>query len=267
MSIRLACQTITWGNGQAERFDEIFATVAAAGFAGVEIGFRHISALDPLAFKASLEAHGLVLAATHVGGNLEDAEQAKGEHGIIGDVLDFLSPLGTTNLMYSGLNVDSAAAAADGIAMLRRAAEQTAARGVRLLYHNHHWEFLRPGIMEAVLRDGGPSLGLCPDLGWVMRGGEDACAFLQRHAARVGAVHFKDFAAVGDGQVSFDVDTVTLGSGVAPLRECAAYLCSDACAVQADPLWVIAEQDSHSGPPEEAAAANGAFLQEVFTTP
>ena len=43
---RVACQTITWGQDQSRRFPEVFAAVAAAGYQGVEIGFRHLAGLD-----------------------------------------------------------------------------------------------------------------------------------------------------------------------------------------------------------------------------
>jgi len=264
MKIRLGCQTIIWGDNPAERFDRILPAVRAAGFDGVEIGFRHIRDLPPEGLKASLREHDLVLAASHIGGNLEDPDQAGGERSLLDAALDYLAAAGCSRLMFSGLNGESVDAVAGDIAVLGRAAESAAGRGVQLHYHNHHWEFLREGIMEAVLERTPDSLLLCPDVGWLYRAGVDARSFLEQNASRVGALHFKDFATPGDGQVSFNLDTVPLGEGLAPLREVAEWLRTGPLAV--DPLWVIAEQDRHDGPAEEAVSVSGRFLRQVLKT-
>jgi sugar phosphate isomerase/epimerase len=262
MTIRLGCQTITWGDNQAERFDRIFPAVKAAGFDGLEIGFRHVRDVPPDELKTLLSKHGLVLAALHTGGNLEDPDQAGGERSALDSVLDYLAAVDCSRLMFSGLKGESADAVADDIAVLGRAAESAARRGVRLHYHNHHWEFLREGIMEAVLARTPAALRLCPDVGWLYRAGVDAVSFLQKNASRIGALHFKDFATPGDGRVSFNLDTVPLGQGLAPLREVAGWLRSAALA--GDPLWVIAEQDRHDGPAEDAVAISARFLRDVL---
>jgi sugar phosphate isomerase/epimerase len=262
MDIKIACQTITWGDGQAERLDSILAAAKAAGFEGVEFGFRHIKDVPPAVLSARLTEHGLVLAATHVGGNLEDMDQAGGERGVLDQIMDYLDAVGARLLMYSGLNGESADAVAADIAMLGRAAERAARRGIRLLHHNHHWEFLRPGIMDALLADSPPSLGLCPDVGWLYRAGVDALPFLKAHASRIGPVHFKDFATPGDGTVSFRLDTAPLGRGLAPLQAVADWLrCSH---LSVDHLWVIAEQDRHDGPVAEAVGLNGRFMIQTL---
>ncbi len=260
MKLKCACQTITWGDNQAERFDRIFASVRQAGFEGVEIGFRHIQGVPPDRLKTQLAEHGLVLAASHIGGNLENVGQAGNERGMLDDVLDYLTEVGAGLLMYSGLNGPSPEAVRGDMAMLGRAAERAALRGIRLLYHNHHWEFLNRGIMDALLADC-PTLGLCPDIGWLYRAGVDVVAFLQANAARIGAVHFKDFASQGDGTVSFNMDTVPLGAGKVPLREVAAWL--RAQPARPAPLWMIAEQDRHDGNVEDAIAINGRFLMQM----
>ena len=177
------------------------------------------------------------------------------ERRVIDAVLDYLEPLGARLVMYSGLRYESDGQLASDLAMLNRSAERCAERGVRLLYHNHNWEFADGArVMRAVLEDGCPALGLCPDVGWVMKGGRDAVEFLEGAGERVGALHFKDFATAGG-----EVDTVLLGTGVAPLREAGRW------AMRAmDGGWMIAEQDRAEGDPAEAVAANGAFLRGVF---
>jgi sugar phosphate isomerase/epimerase len=251
----IACQTITWGGGQKEIFPEVFAQVAAAGFAGVEIGFRHIKETPPSKLMDMLNAEGLTLAASHIGGNLFDAEQANQERGILDEVIDYLNATGTGLLMYSGLRYESDEQLAEGVRMLNRAAEMCASCGIKLLYHNHAFEFADEGkVIGALLSDDCDVLGFCPDIGWVMKGGEDAVEFLGKVKAKLGAVHFKDFATNGQG-----CDTVILGKGIAPLAESAEWLKKNTSG-----MWVIAEQDNADVPPAEAAAGNAAYLKSLF---
>jgi sugar phosphate isomerase/epimerase len=255
MSLRTACQCITFGDNLGDRLTEILPHVQAGGYEGIELGFRHIRHIPPAALRAQLETAGQPLVAAHIGGNLEDAGQAAGEREILAEILDYLDATGTPRLMYSGLKHHDEDQFEADFAMLNRAAQRCEARGVRLLYHNHDWEFADGGrVMNAILERGDAALGLCPDLGWVHKGGEDVLAFLERARPRIGAVHFKDFATRAPG-----LDTVVLGSGCVPLREAAAWLRE-----RFADLRVVAEQDTAEGDPADAVRANGAFLRSVI---
>jgi sugar phosphate isomerase/epimerase len=257
--VKLGCQTITFGENQRERFDEVFAAVAAGGFSGVEIGFRHIRPIAPAKLDELLRRHDLVLLASHVGGNLFDAGGASQERSLIEQVLDYLSQTRTALLMYSGLRFNNAEQFANDLASLNRAADACAKRGVRLLYHNHDWEFADGGrVMNALLAGASPNLGLCPDLGWIMKGGGDVLEFLARIHQRLGAIHFKDFAT--RAPASAGIDTCLLGQGVAPLREAGKWLRQNT-----PDVWVIAEQDQANVPAEQAVGANGRFLASIFS--
>jgi sugar phosphate isomerase/epimerase len=251
----IACQTITWGEGQRERFPQVFAEVAAAGFAGVEIGFRHIRSTPPEELNRMLGDAGLSMVASHVGGNLLDSDQAGQERRMLDEVLDYLETAGTKLLMYSGLRYKDDAQFSRDMAMLNESAARCRERGVSLLYHNHNWEFADGGrVIKALLHDGASDLGFCPDVGWVMKGGMDIVEFLEAAKDRIGAMHFKDFATRADC-----VDTVILGEGVAPLKEAAEWLRQ-----QSNGMWVIAEQDRADVSCAEAALGNAAFLRTVF---
>lgn len=254
-SFPIACQTITWGENQCERFPEVFAEIAAGGFDGVEIGFRHIRAIPPADLREMLGQSNLALAASHVGGNLENTDQASGERKILDEVLAYLEAMGTQNLMYSGLRFADEAQFASDLEMLNRSAAECARRGVRLLYHNHDWEFADGGrVINALLESASDQIGFCPDVGWVMKGGGNAVEFLQAAKCRIGAVHFKDFATRGQG-----CDTVLLGDGVAPLAEAAEWVKANV-----EGLWMIAEQDIADVPTAQVAESNGAFLKQAL---
>lgn len=256
--MKLACHTITFGDEQNQRFPEIFNALSAIGYSGVEIGFRHIGPLGSQQLKEWLDAADLQLVATHLGGNLEDTSQAAGEQKIIDEVMDFLWPLGTRMIMYSGLRfVDDAQFKRD-LAMLDHGAQRCADRGFRLLYHNHDWEFADDQrVMSALVQDTDAALGFCPDVGWIDKSGTDVLSFLPQIRDRIGAVHFKDFAS-RDRQEK-RLDTVELGNGVVPIADVIQWLGDK----DLSSLWGIAEQDTSELSAEEAVRINYNYLQSV----
>jgi sugar phosphate isomerase/epimerase len=256
--LRLACQTITFGEDQRHNFDTVFASVHSAGYEGVEIGFRHLRDHTPDALKKLLSKYQLSLLASHVGGNLFDTAGASNERALIDRVIEYLNQIGTKLLMYSGLRFNDADQFSRDLASLNRAADACAKNGIRLLYHNHDWEFESDAnVMNAIVQDSSPNLGLCPDLGWIMKGGGDVLAFLAQNKSRLGAIHFKDFST--RAKQPGTIDTCLLGQGVAPLCEAANWLKKNV-----NDMWMIAEQDQAQIAPEAAIAANGEFLRSVF---
>lgn len=254
-NFKIACQTITWGENQRNMLPKVFEEVASAGFAGVEIGFRHIRQTPPSHLAEMLDKQGLVFTASHIGGNLFDAQQAGHERAVLDEVLDYLEAMGSNLLMYSGLPYESDQQLATDIDMLSRAAENAHSRGISLLYHNHDFEFAKDGLaMHALLNDTVPTLGFCPDIGWLMKSKANVIEFLDARKDRIGAMHFKDFATSEQ-----KVDTVVLGEGIAPLDGAADWIKRN----KTD-LWIIAEQDTTSIPPNEAAIKNAEYLRRVL---
>lgn len=254
-SFPIACQTITWGDEQAKRFPEVFAEVKAAGFAGVEIGFRHVRQVAPTDLRAMLDQSSLIMPALHIGGNLFDPAQADEERKILDLALEYLRAMDTNLLIYSGMRVQTQEQFAKELDMLNQAAESLRAQGIHLLYHNHNWEFANDAwIMRPLISESSNALGFCPDIGWVMKGGWDIARFLDAVKGRIGAIHFKDFATNES-----KVDTVVLGEGVAPLREAAEWI-----AANTDGMWAIAEQDDADIPASQAALKNADFLKRLF---
>ena len=60
--MRIACQTITFGAEQGRQLPEVFAAVASAGYAGVEVGFRHVAPTPARELSRQLGAAGLEFA-------------------------------------------------------------------------------------------------------------------------------------------------------------------------------------------------------------
>jgi sugar phosphate isomerase/epimerase len=252
---KIGCQTITWGENQKEDFPGVFSEIASAGFSGVEIGFRHIRSIPPQDLKKMLDQYEMTLAASHIGGNLLDTAQAEGEHRIIDETLAYLRATETKILMYSGLRYKDDTQFSKDFGMLNLAAEECKKQGIKLLYHNHNWEFADGAVVsKALLNNASDALGFCPDVGWVMKGGVDTIKFLEAAKDKIGAVHFKDFATKDPG-----VDTVLLGDGVAPLKEAAEWVRNNM-----QGLWIIAEQDKADVPTSEVAVKNATYLKRLF---
>jgi sugar phosphate isomerase/epimerase len=80
--------------------------------------------------------------------------------------------------------------------------QRAKAEGLALLYHNHAYEFSpvaggRCG-MDILLTETDPQLlSLEVDTYWVERGGHSCREFIQQHAARIGAIHAKEFCRDG----------------------------------------------------------------------
>lgn len=256
MSVGIGCQTITWGDGQNAFMDRLCQVAAQAGYEALEIGFRRLCQIPAEQMRGLLAANGLRLVASHIGGNLEDVAQADSERTMIDAVLDTVTALGAKYVMFSGLRYQNDSQFAADLAMLNRCARKAVDRGVRLLYHNHNWEFAgSPRAMDLLLERRAPELGFCPDVGWVAKAGEDVMAFLKGVAADTPLVHFKDFASLDPG-----VDTVCLGDGVVPLADVATWIRSGGNCVE----WVIAEQDRADIPADEATTRNAQYLRHLF---
>ena len=162
---------------------------------------------------------------------------------------------------------DDAAAAVEMIA--RAVRDET---GLRTVFHHHCAAYVEtPAEIDALLQRTDPSLvGLCLDSGHAVYGGGSPLALLQRYAARIWHVHFKDcepaiaararaerqdyqtalrhglFCELGKGSVDF-----------AALRQALVDVGYDS--------WIVVEQDvlPAMGAPLESARRNRQYLASL----
>ncbi len=93
------------------------------------------------------------------------------------------------------------------------AAEKLRVAGMKLMYHNHSFEFERMPdgrpMMDHLL-DMLPAdlMGVTADTYWLQYGGVDVREWLQKHAGRLACVHLKDYAIHG-----FDIRIAAVGQG------------------------------------------------------
>jgi sugar phosphate isomerase/epimerase len=240
---RLGLMLYTVRDECARDFSATLQEVGAIGFEGVELFDLH--GRDPAEVARMLHATGLVACGRHA--SLEAIESGLPE--LAGEAAE----LGWRRLVVGW--VDPARLDATLVGRLETAADQAAAHGLELGFHNH--------AAEAKPLDGGGSfldallarekLFLELDLGWAWYAGVDPIALLGSARGRCPLVHVKDFyrreegafAPVGDGAVGYE--------RVGP------------AAVDAGVEWLLVEQDETDGPALEAArrslAALGAMLE------
>jgi sugar phosphate isomerase/epimerase len=236
-----------------EDVDRILDTVAEAGYRYVETVGSHLdNAAD---IRSKLDARGLKASSSHVSmAALREKPDA---------IVDACRTLGFQHLFMPAVPLEQRDMAADGWRSLGRElggmAQRFQEEGIRLGYHNHHWELkLKDGgktalelIFEAA--EGSP-LAWQADVAWLARGNVDPKDWISRYRSRITAAHVKDIAPHGQNE---DQDGWTdVGSGVLDWRDLWRF-CREAGAE-----WMVVEHDKPADP-GETARASFAFLKNI----
>ena len=239
MSANLSVQLYTVRNALAEDFDGTLERIAGFGFTQVE-PFAFTNFLDDL---RGLGKHGLSAPTTHVklvGGDHDAIFAAANELGIETVIEPFVDPERWTTAEDIGRIAEE----------LNAAAEKATAYGLRVGYHNHHFEILNTvdGTygLEVLAANLAPEVVLEVDTYWAYAGGADVPALLQRLGDRVVAQHIKD----GDGTTDTKKQ-VPVGQGTLPIW--------DIIDAAPDALRVV-ELDDSEGDLLEAVGASREFL-------
>lgn len=224
---------------------DVLERAADAGYDGVQLAGEY-SPLhdDPDEIAETLEACGLEVAPPHVGIEpLEDDRNAVREAyaplEVEGVVIPWLDP----ERFESAAAVDETADRLDGLA------DELAADGWELFYHNHDHEYADFGDETAFERFLEASdVGIELDVGWALAAGDDPARRLRELEGRVRTVHLKDMD-VGGAEPTF----AELGEGDVDVQACAE------AATDAGAEWFVYEHDD----PDDPAASlehGAAFL-------
>lgn len=181
------------------------ARVAAAGYQGVET-YGIVEHYGPERVRAALSAAGLRLTSAHTPFPAgPDAER----------LLDQAAELGAETLVWSmeREEFDSVEAILHGVQRVNEAAENAAARGMRIAYHNHFAEFSQffdgRQAYDVLLEALDPRVIVELDAYWAVMGGADPAEVLRRLGERAQLIHIKDGPAV-----SYEDDVmVPIGEG------------------------------------------------------
>lgn len=206
---RLAAAPISWGICEVPGWGEmlpasrVLAEMASLGFTATELGAPGFLPEQPDELRATLEEHGLRLAAGFVPLVLHDRSVADSTLAIAERTADLFAAA-AADVFVTAAVVDPDWAPrrpldddewAHLVAMLTRLDEVTADRGVSHVVHPHVGTLIEDADDVARLL-ASSDVRWCLDTGHLTIGGVDPVAFARDHSRRVGHVHLKD---VDDG--------------------------------------------------------------------
>ena len=223
--------------------DAVAADMPGALARLAEIGFTHVEPFDlsdPGRLSDALAGAGLTAPSAHA--RLDDER-----------IFEAAATIGVKTLIQPFTPPErwNSAAGVDGVAEeLARAADAAGRHGLRVGYHNHHWELATRidgrSALELLAERLPPEVVLELDTYWAAVGGEDVPGLLARLGDRVRLLHLKD------GPISEDTGAqLPLGAGAMPV---AAVLEAATAAELA-----VLEFDDYAGDLFEGLAAGRAF--------
>jgi sugar phosphate isomerase/epimerase len=219
----------------ARNLPETLRAVAEMGYEGVEFaGYYDYSAGD---LRKMLDDLGLRCCGTHTGlpTLLGDAFEATAE---------FNKTLGNKYLVVPWMPEErrtSRKAWQEIASLFDELAGKADRHGLRVGYHNHHFEF-EPlegeTPWDTFFGNTSPDVVMQLDTGNCMHGGGNPVEYLERYPGRAGTVHLKEYDAANDKAV--------IGEGAVPWQKVFS-LCESTGGTE----WYIVEQETYAYPPVE----------------
>lgn len=176
-------------------WEDVFATISALGYTGVE-GYGALYG-DTEKVRAAMDATGLAMPTAHFG--VTDTEND------LAQVVKTAKALGVETIFGPHLTEEERPRDQVGWAALaaRLEAIQAALKphGIAYGWHNHDFEFVAcedGSIPMETLLDAAPNLVWEADIAWIVRGGGDPIAWINKYTDRIASIHVKDIAPDGD---------------------------------------------------------------------
>ncbi len=223
--------------------------VAEIGYAGVEGGSPGKMTTEE--YTKLLADNGLKL----IGGGAQ-ADELRNH---LPDVVDRCNQLGIRYLMtgiaralrQEGKDWETA------VAELAEGCANAAGAGLKVLYHNHAFEFETKvqgiyGLDYLMKTIPASDIGSELDVYWVQAGGEDPIAYIQKYADRLPLLHIKDMAPSSEQETC---PFAEIGHGILDWDGIFA------AAESTDVEWYIVEQDRCIRPPMESARMSFEYLK------
>lgn len=206
-------------NDMGKDVKETLKAVADAGYKNIEAaGYKDgkYYNMTPTEFKSLLKEIGLKPISTHQASiNLENADQQFSAAKAVGFEY-FVIPVPIMGLLKRGANnsvgmSDGADKLADALNTL---GEKASKYGLKLLYHNHDFEFKKDDsgntVIDYLLQNTNPKyVNFQMDLYWVTKAKAEPIAYFKKYSGRFKLWHVKDmddegrFAPVGNGNIDF----------------------------------------------------------------
>ncbi|NGN42818.1 sugar phosphate isomerase/epimerase [Mesorhizobium sp. CGMCC 1.15528] len=167
------------------------------------IGYREVEGFggvydDPAGLRAELDKNGLAMPTGHFSIDMLENDFAAAEK--IATALG-MKVLVCPYLVAEQRPTDSAGWQAFG-KRLAAVSDKARKAGFGFAWHNHDFEFaaLSDGSVPLThILEAAPDIGWEADIAWIVRGGADPMAWIEKYGSRIIAVHVKDIARSGEG--------------------------------------------------------------------
>lgn len=178
-------------------WDKVLKLLGEAGYKEVE-GFGGVYS-DPAALRKELDRNGLAMPTGHFSidmleNDFDGARKIADALGVRTMICPYLMPEARPGATADGWRGFGE--------RLAKVGERAKRDGYGFAWHNHDFEFkkLADGTapQEHIL-SAAPDIGWEIDVAWVVRGGDDPLAWIDRYGKRIVAVHVKDIARPGQG--------------------------------------------------------------------
>lgn len=235
-----------------DQFESVMKSVKEMGYDGVELAGTY--GLEPAYIRDTLAAIGLVPLSAHVPlvDMMEDIEKVIADYSVIGVdylVVPYLPEEFRHNTPGYPVVIE---------AMKKIGAAVTAA-GMKLLYHNHDFEFVTLadgsyGFDDIYTQVPEDLLRVEPDTCWIKVAEQDPAGYIKKYGARCEVIHLKDFIKEGKPQnlyklIGIETEEVAEDTGIFEFRSVGfgqmLWEPILAASVEAGAKWVVVEQDEH----------------------
>ncbi len=203
-----------------ENPNETLKEVAAIGYKNIEAaGYNEgtFYGMSPAAFKAYTEGLGLNPISAHQSSvTLENADAMMADVKAAGFQYFVvpIPPMGMFTFDQATRTLGMEGTAKDLATILNQLGEKSNKAGLKLLYHNHDFEFTKDStgvvILDYLLENLDSELvNFQLDLYWATKAGADPLAYFEKYPGRFKSWHVKDmdslgrFAPVGKGSIDF----------------------------------------------------------------
>ena len=257
MSIKIGCQTITFGNDRhASEIEDIFKAVSEAGYHGLEVGLKRLDTQKLTEYKDMLNKYSLKLVAIHVPSNFRDDESTEHTYKEVMQAAQTAKELGSKNVFMSGdRGRDIPGYYVRAAGHMSELAKKAKDIGITLSFHNHGHVIAdnARGLFDLADNSDPQYLHFALDVGWIYNGGQCPVDIVGRLLDRLAGIHFKEFTAAGEEGIITE-----LGMGKVDFK--GVY---DLIKNKKD-FWIVSEQDKSEIGPEESIRRNFKAIMSIM---
>lgn len=252
-----------------EQFPVVMKQVKELGYDGVELAGLY--GLDPTFIRDTLAEIGLTPLSAHVplADMTADIEKVIADYQLIG--VDYLV-VPYLPEEYRHLTPGYPVV----IEEMKKIGAAVKAAGMKLLYHNHNFEFVRLengtfGFDDIYSQVPADLLMVEPDTCWIKVAGQDPVEYIHKYGSRCEVIHLKDFVKEGNPQnlyklIGIETEKKEEDTGFFEFRPVGfgQMLWEPIlnASLEAGAKWVVVEQDEHYDlPPMECARRSREYLK------